>query len=204
MVLWTPGSVTRSAARRPRRLRGDYALQPIGNAVAANTLDQLQASGFGYQQMTAFAQYTLELGTDWNLEYRVSYDIFDFERIRQTTVAPTIAHREDEFYTRLLANWSPNPCHSAAVGIEYYWEKFGLPSPGFPYTPAYTQRLQNNTAPWTTDTISLLGEYRWSPNDYWTFFLGAGRTTIPIPRCCSRPALRSFSRPTTKIRSSAF
>ncbi len=153
--------------------RGDYALQPIGNAVAANTLDQLQASGFGYQQVTAFAQYTLELSTDWNLEYRVSYDIFDFERIRQTTVAPTIAHREDEFYTRLLANWSPNPCHSAAVGIEYYWEKFGLPSPGFPYTPAYTQRLQNNTTPWTTDTISLLGEYRWSPNDYWTFFLGA-------------------------------
>ncbi len=154
--------------------RSHLAERPIGRAKPSNSMDERRATQMGYQQLTMFAEYTLDLSENWDLEYRISYDIFDFERILERVDRDMRSHREDEFYTRLMARWSPNPCHTAAIGVAYSWEHFGLKSPGFPNEPANTQR-QPDVVPWKTDTISLLGEYRWKPTDTWMFYVG-GRT----------------------------
>jgi iron complex outermembrane receptor protein len=83
-----------------------------------------------------------------------------------------VGQREDEYHARALARWRPNEAHSAAVGFEYSYEKFGLDSPGYPHSPAFIARLGEPEV-WSTDTYSILGEHQWHVNDQWTAFVGA-------------------------------
>lgn len=149
--------------------RGIIALPPVGSAAPGSSFDDLRTFSTGYQQATVFTSYLWELSDSFSVDFDLSYDMFDFERIQRT--GPFFTFREDEYYGRVLGRWRPVEQHSLALGFEYSHELFGLDSPGFPNLPAYTQRLRANTAPWETDTYSLLGEYRWDINAQWTAFL---------------------------------
>jgi iron complex outermembrane receptor protein len=148
------------------------ALPPIGVAPPGSSFADLRTEEAGYQQITVFGSYTYEVSDDLSIEWWLSYDMFDFERI--LSVPPRIiSHREDEYYTRLLARWTPVESHSVAFGVEYSHEIFGLDSPGFPHVPANTPRQDTATQPWETDAFSLLGEYQWRMSEEWTAFLSA-------------------------------
>ncbi len=151
--------------------RRDIALPPVGVAQPGSSFADLQTSQAGYQQLTVAGQYLFELTDNLSVELLGSWDLFDFERFTPLGVINT--NREDEFYTRLLARWTPNEQHSVAVGVAYSYEWFGLPSPGFPSRPANVEGVPANLqGPWETDTFSLMGEYVLRFNDYWTGFAG--------------------------------
>jgi len=128
-------------------------------------------SSSGYQQATAFLGYEKELRDDLTLKAALSYDIFDFERILQGSLAD--AHREDEIYGKVLLNWQAAPNHKLAFGSEYTHEEFGLPSLGWPEAPPISSLLGSPMPRWSTDMISFLGEHQWTINERWTTFLGA-------------------------------
>jgi iron complex outermembrane receptor protein len=125
----------------------------------------------GYQQATAFVGYEKELREDLTLNAAVSYDVFDFERILQGSVAD--AHREDEIYGKVLLNWQAAANHKIAFGSEFTHEEFGLPSLGWPDEPARSSLLGSPMPRWSTNMVSILGEHQWTLSDHWTTFLGA-------------------------------
>jgi hypothetical protein len=151
--------------------RRDIALPPVGVAPPGSSFADLQTSQAGYQQLTVTSRYLCELTDALSLEGFVSWDLFDFERF--TPPGGIITNREDETYTRLLARWTPNERHSVAVGTAYSYERFGLPSPGFPGLPANVGGVPANIeGPWDTNTFSLMSEYVLRFNDCWTAFAG--------------------------------
>jgi hypothetical protein len=142
-----------------------------GDAGPGNSFADLVTPQAGYEQFTFAATYLHDLTDTLSVEFWASYDTFDYERF--TAPGAIQANREDEFYTRALTRWTPNDRHSAAFGVAYYREWFGLPSPGFPGGPATVGGLPPSlTFPWETDSFSLLGEYVWNINDCWTAFAG--------------------------------
>lgn len=135
-------------------------------------LDFSRPTQFGYQQVTAFSRYFAEWSETLGTEFRLSYDMFDFERGQDLT-ALWSHHREDEYYGRALTTWSPNEIHSFAVGVDLSREIFGLRSPGFPHQPLpSTSYITGPQTSWYTTMTSVLAEYRWQPMDEWTFFIG--------------------------------
>jgi hypothetical protein len=159
-----------------RYTRGGQQLNPDrrlvdGSAGPGNSFSDLQTGEAGYQQLTVAGKYLFELTEDLDLELLASWDSFDYERFQ--TQGGIATNREDEFYTRLLARWTPNERHSVAVGTAYSHEWFGLKSPGYPGLPANMFELTpDQQIPWETDTFSLMGEYVLKFNDCWTGFAG--------------------------------
>ncbi len=130
-----------------------------------------QHSAYGYQQATGYVGYRNEIREDLDLEAALSYDLMDNERILQGALSN--AHREDEFYAKVLFNWKVNESHKVAFGSEYSHEEFGIHSPGYPDGPAVGSVLGDPMPRWDTDMISFLGEHQWTIDDRWTTFLGA-------------------------------
>jgi outer membrane receptor protein involved in Fe transport len=126
---------------------------------------------YGYQQATAYVGYKHEITDTLWINAAVSYDMMDFERILQGEIID--AHREDEYYGKLLFNWNPFAQHKLAFGAEISHEEFGLNSPGWPEGSAISSRLGDPMPRWSTNLYSLLGEHQWTINDQWTTFLGA-------------------------------
>lgn len=124
----------------------------------------------GYQQATAFLGYTKELDADATLDFAFSYDMFDFERILDQGLVD--AYREDEYYGRVLLNWSINERHKLAAGSEFSREEFGLNSPDYPDEPARNNLLGDPMPRWGTMLFSVFAEHQWTINDEWTSFLG--------------------------------
>ncbi|QEG00582.1 Vitamin B12 transporter BtuB [Stieleria maiorica] len=151
--------------------RRDVALQPAGDALPGDSFDDLLTSQAGYQQLTFAGKYLLECTETFDVEWMASWDLFDFERF--TPRDGIITNREDEFYTRLLARWTPNERHTLAFGTAFSYEWFGLNSPGFPGLPANVEGVPPSIeGPWETDTFSLMGEYVLRFNERWTAFAG--------------------------------
>jgi iron complex outermembrane receptor protein len=98
----------------------------------------------------------------------------DFSRFFEDPVTGPRAgnpQREEEYYGRVMFNWTPNECHSSAFGFEMSRGHFGLGTWSFPNAPAST--IINGTAgiPWWTTGYSFIGEHQWKMNDNWTMFL---------------------------------
>jgi iron complex outermembrane receptor protein len=129
------------------------------------------AGSSGYQQATGYIGYKKELADDLMLDAAVSYDMFDFERVLQGGISN--AHREDEYYGKLLFNWNAHPRHKLAFGSEFSHEEFGIHSPGWPDGSAVSSRLDNPMPRWRTMMLSILGEHQWILSDRWTTFVGA-------------------------------
>ncbi len=126
----------------------------------------------GYQQATIYASNKYKISETLGLDYALSYDMFDFERLSGGGVT-NAAHREDEYYGRLMTHWNPSESHSVAIGGEWSHEEFGFESPGHPAGDVATNPVFSGEMPrWHTDLYSLLGEYQWNISDELTSFVG--------------------------------
>ncbi len=139
-----------------------------GTALPGASFADLSTPQAGYQQFTFATSYLLELSEQLDVEFIASYYSFDFERFLED--GSINLHREDEFYSRALARWTPNDQHALAAGVAWYHNWFGLPTTTFPDVPPVVE--PGNVEPWETDTFSMMAEYQWSINDRWTAFAG--------------------------------
>ncbi len=134
--------------------------------------DTMGPKQFGYQQVTAFLGHTYNLGSAIGLDLSLSYDMSDYEQIREIPDWGIHSHREDRYVARTLARWTPNQSHSLALGFEFVHGEFFKKSPGFPHQPPYFGWLGPDE-PWSTDAYSIFTEYVWEANEPWSVFLGA-------------------------------
>lgn len=121
--------------------------------------------GQGYHQATLYTGYKQSISKDTNLRYVFSYD--------QTTATSQGLERwrfrEEELYARILGDWKPHDQHAFALGSEWSHERFGNRASS---SPAYHWRM-GNMPRWSTNLLSLFGEYQWRIMDPLTLFASA-------------------------------
>ncbi len=155
---WTRGG-THQTTLRPHLVAGS-----VGDVVGTQQ---------GYQQFTLFAGELFELSPSFSINTAVSWDSFDIARLAPRLSDPDSEnqrYREDELFARAIANWTPNEIHAVAVGFEYSYERFGLPSHLLGGT-VYSDRQRPISSPWTTHTYSMFGEYQVQLTSNWTAYL---------------------------------
>ncbi|MFC1554444.1 TonB-dependent receptor plug domain-containing protein, partial [candidate division KSB1 bacterium] len=156
-----------------RMVRGSTQfLQARSTIESVGTLEKSKIA-LMYQQLTYQAEHMLDAGRNFDMHFRISYDIHDLIRNNHQVIKDQdyqLAIREKELNLRQLTSWTPHPSHSVAAGIEYSREWFGE-DPGF-LTEDIAHLGTKNFTPWTTNTIGILGEYQWNMGKAWTLFLG--------------------------------
>ncbi len=165
-------------------LRQQLANPPIGSYPENRPFSSysFNGRGYGYQQLTIYSKYEHEVIPGLSADITLSYDMFDYEaqpptkknsikiNSHKTAGSPHFnSSREDEYYVRLLTHWIPHTAHSLSMGAAWSYEIFGMDSPGFPHLHARTQ-AQGEVDDWSTNTWSLLGEYKWDITGRWTAF----------------------------------
>jgi outer membrane receptor protein involved in Fe transport len=147
--------------------RGNFALPPFGGQQPGQTYDSRRQFQFGYVQFTVFGQYKWEINDCLNAEFRMSWDTMDFSRGGPD--GGNVPHREEEYYGRVMLNWTPNDSHSTAVGVEASHGRFGLKAMSFDRPPRTI--INGTNVPWWTTGYAFIGEHQWRINDCWTLFL---------------------------------
>jgi len=154
---------SRGGEQKPPALGATF-LPPLGND-SLLVGDPIQ---LGSQQITLMTSYHQTPSENWSLNYALSYDIVDYERLIGKSGVETF--REDEVLARLLASWESGGDHGFAIGLEANHEKFGLDSPGFPDEASNIPGFIDNPNGWSTNTTSLFFEHQWRLSDQWTSF----------------------------------
>ncbi len=157
---------TRGGKQNSPDVNGAF-LPPIGGS-GADISDPIQ---MGSQQFTLMSQYNHILSNSWSINYGLSYDAIDYERLLGLTNFQT--YREDEALGKVTAHWEPEGNHSLAIGLDSSYEKFGLDSPGFPHQPSKIPGYFDNPNGWTTYTHSFYFEHQWRIQQNWTSFISA-------------------------------
>ncbi|NRB42970.1 MAG: TonB-dependent receptor plug domain-containing protein [Pseudomonadales bacterium] len=133
----------------------------------------VEKRGLGYQQITLMSDYHHKVNNAFNINVKLSYDMYDSERENGGSQPEHRSYREDEYYTRLLTTWTPHNAHTLSFGVDYRHEIYGLDSPGYPGEPAFIRpNIQAELSSWTTDTLSGLMEYQWQLRDNLIFHSG--------------------------------
>jgi iron complex outermembrane receptor protein len=135
----------------------------------------LSVNFYTYQQATGYIGYKQELTNNLDIDYAFSYKTTDYAEYRMggTHNADIVddAHREDEYYGKILSRWQPNEQHKIGFGVEASHRNLGIQNLGWPFRDPIG--LQLNPMPrWSTNLYSVLGEWQWNINDKWTTFLG--------------------------------
>jgi outer membrane receptor for ferrienterochelin and colicins len=160
-----------------------------------NTLPQPSS---GYQQGIIFAKYKHTVNDALSIDLETSYDSTDYERsIVDEASYRQEAYREDEYYARILTNWTPNDGSSLAIGSEFSYEIFGLQNRGLPNSEPLSNRYQDKMPNWTTKTLSFMSEYQWQPVQNWTFFIGARADKNSYTNWLFSPRFASIFTPTS-------
>ncbi|MBN1766671.1 MAG: TonB-dependent receptor plug domain-containing protein [Sedimentisphaerales bacterium] len=153
-------------------------LNPSWASSMFDTFSDMFQPGMGYQQFTIQAKYNQVINDDFDIDYVVSYDTFDFERSRydwENIPYYPENHREDEIFSRILAKWDLSDKHLLAFGGEWSHEWFGLDSWGYPHADPILQAWDPWTedAPtWDTDIVSLMFEHQWTLRSWCSIFWG--------------------------------
>ncbi len=90
----------------------------------------------------------------------MSFDSSDFERLTELNTLD-IAHREDKYTFTSIYNRDISDTHKIALGTEFQYGEYGLPSRGFPNSDASSLAFSRNslrTPRWSTETYSLFAE----------------------------------------------
>ena len=124
---------------------------------------------YGYQQFTFMADYDWLLSQEFHIDFRLSYDMLDSES--ENGAAPMLSYREDEYYARTMAHWTPSDNHQFVLGFEFFHEIFGLDSPGYPSTDPNIE-VYPKASPWYSDSRAIIGEYMWDIYDELSFMTG--------------------------------
>lgn len=135
-----------------------------GDWIYTGLVDQSSA----YQQATIYLGHTHPLSDQTSVQLGLSFDMFDFERINQTSISDHF--REDEYLAKALVSHSFNDQHKLALGIEGSHERFGKKSPGYPDEPPRSGLLGSNMPSWHSETLAAFGEYQATLSDQVTCF----------------------------------
>lgn len=133
--------------------------------------------GEGYRQGTFYSGYKQEISPEFWIRYVFSFDRTEVET--EDNVWRPKSFRENEYYSRIIANWKPHKRHSFAFGGEWSHEQFGRRHSNdrgkavmYHMTGSRLSFANSGKMPkWSTDLKSLLGEYQWNINDRLTTFL---------------------------------
>jgi outer membrane receptor protein involved in Fe transport len=123
----------------------------------------IKDSGTGYEQLTLMMNYEHRVSEHLRINFRLSHDRNESEQERPG-LDRFFEAREDEYHARVLANWEPFEQHRVASAVEYSHETFEK-SHEPPFSGASLKE-------WSTQTVSLLGEYQWLITPQWRLFLG--------------------------------
>jgi len=157
---------TRGGKQNSPNITGSFQ-QPIGG----NNVDFDDPIQMGSQQLTLMSQYRHALSDNWSIDYGLSYDVIDYERLIGLTNFQT--YREDEALGKVTVHWESKGNHSLAIGLDTSYEKFGLDSPGFPNQPSNIPGYFDNPNEWTTYTHSFYFEHQWRIQQNWISFVSA-------------------------------
>lgn len=139
----------------------------------AKAFDELAQPCSGYQQTSVGAHYDQTLSDNWLINYELSADSTDYERaIIDEGGYRQEAYREDHYKAKVVSNLEIDSRQSVAGGTEFSYERFGLPSLSLFTSKPISNRFQTGMPQWNTQTLSLFGEYQFSPVDDFTFFIG--------------------------------
>ncbi|MBN1766670.1 MAG: TonB-dependent receptor plug domain-containing protein [Sedimentisphaerales bacterium] len=167
--------------------------------------ESMHQQGVGYQQLTIQAKYRQEIHDDFDLDYIVSYDVFDYERAQYDwDIVDYYAdnHREEEIFSRILAKWDYSDNHLFAFGGEWSHEWFGRKSWGYPHAEPELQAWEQwhaesiDPPKWETDTYSLLFEHQWTVQKWWSIFWGGRVDWNTYTEAMTSPRFTSAFKPT--------
>lgn len=157
--------------------RGDFdvwARYTRGGAHFTNTENSNvtnRIKGMGYQQATGHASYQRELGPTVSVMTALSYDVIDMEQMHGTQQPH--GWREEEYYGKLMARWTPDTVHSLAGGVEGSHERFNLEPWGWPdQASRWILPGETEPTPWHSNLLSLVLEYQRRWCDWFTLFAG--------------------------------
>jgi outer membrane receptor for ferrienterochelin and colicin len=144
---------------------------------------------YTYLQFTGFIGYKQEVTEHLDIDYAFSYQTHTVVEERESRYG--FNYREDNYYGKILMRWQPNDQHKIAFGVEYLhsdlgllgWNGLGYKAPKFAGSSGGAKtKFQNPNVQiwgwnvlmpsWSTQLYSFLGEWQWTINDQWTFFLG--------------------------------
>jgi outer membrane receptor protein involved in Fe transport len=128
--------------------------------------------GMGYRQATIVTEYEQKITDKFKIDYRFSYDQTHIETVPYTYVRE-LQYREDEYTGRILASWDIHKDHKLAFGGEWSHEEFGLDTIGHSETLNYQFGNVTEMPRWGTDMRSMIGEWQWTVNKYFTAFFSA-------------------------------
>lgn len=135
--------------------------------------DDIEKRDLGYQHFTIMGSYNHIFTETFSINTDLSFDMMDLERENGRHSPDFRSYREDEYFARVMAQWTPLENHSIAFGTEYRHEIFGKDSPGYPNVPNFiTPQIGEGALSWKTDTLSVLGEYKLDFSSNLTLYAG--------------------------------
>jgi outer membrane receptor for ferrienterochelin and colicins len=141
--------------------------------------DPWNREGEGYRQGTINGSYKYDLTDDFSIRTDFGFDTTEIET--ENYVWKPKSYRENEYHTKIQANWNINKSHSVAFGGEWSHEQFGRRHSN-DQGGAYYYLMGSCTRKafedceemprWSTDMMSAFGEYQFKINEQLTSFLG--------------------------------
>lgn len=151
-----------------------FGTKPIGSAKPGTPQSAIPIQGVGYQQLSLDLSQRWALSPSTSLELKAGFDSFDYERSLTSVTAPWTPvenHREDQYLLRATFSGQASATQTFAAGAEYTYARYGIASPGYPDTPAYSTSI-GLMPEWSTSAYGLFGEHQWQVSDTLTNFLG--------------------------------
>ncbi len=159
---------TRSGETQMRDI-GLWAEPPVGGETVVPGSVEI-----GFQQATVMLERRYKASEALSITGVLSFDSQSFDRMLPNEEPDFYAnsHREDEWFGQVTAQWQFSANHDLAFGGEISHEKFGLKSQGDGTDSPVNSRLGSEMQDWSTNTVSLFGEWQWRIADDWTTFIG--------------------------------
>jgi iron complex outermembrane receptor protein len=157
---------------------GERQVRDIGYWSTAATEDSIKRLDdyveVGGQQLTAMLEHRQQVNDDVAITSEISFDTQDNQRILPSAEDADFyanSQREDEWFAKVIAQWYLNEDNDLAFGGEWSHETFGLKTHGSGASTAVNPNLADMQE-WSTNTVSLIGEWQWRMNRKLTSFIG--------------------------------
>jgi iron complex outermembrane receptor protein len=160
---------TRAGERQVRA--GGFWSAPASEDAIKQFDDYMEVGG---QQITAMLEHRFQIHDNLSVTAEISFDSQDNQRITPSSNDEdnyANSHREDEWFTKVIAQWNLNENNDLAFGGEFSHETFGFKTHSSGAESPVNPHL-GNMQKWSTTTASFIGEWQWRINNKVTTFIG--------------------------------
>jgi len=167
--------------------------------------DPWNREGEGYRQGTINGSYKYDFNDDFSIKTDFGFDATEIET--ENYVWKPKSYRENEYHTKIQANWNVNSRHSVAFGGEWSHDQFGRrhsndQGGAYHYVMGGCTRKTFDDCQemprWSTDMMSVFGEHQFKINDQLTSFLGGRMDYHPFIEKMFSPRASLVYTPTQK------